>query len=468
MNMNKWISSQANIVNKLSKLYIVILIIIITLIGLACSDEQQTVQKLDESITPPQEPGVIGKHYENEDEFNKAKKGSNVVASVGDGINDIYLKEQFIEDAKILILSNMLPNEAVLKIDNPIVINNLLWEIVSARLLYNEALNGFKMFEEGYKEDTMRLLEEDAQNQYMLLQKINLPIKTYQPQVQDKINFYNEKEKIFKIWEFEDYTEVPNFESEYARHYINKVNETYINRLLKKYEYDINEEIVNEIQSMTNIDQIIKSQYAKEPILTFNDKEISTEEFARFLLLQLTMLNAESMKTRLLTQNSLEMEIDTMFQSFVRHNLLKADFMEKKDKYNENIMRRFINLYVESRVADVYIRMEVDRLTPPPLWNEVEEFYKEHETEVRNYFWRNFPEIARDMKKEEREDYIQYDVARLYLRDKNIASEQRSFRNALLDRYDYVSNEKLLETDLIKNIPFDYDMAKNPVNFFNN
>jgi hypothetical protein len=456
--------------NKITKILVFLYITFsIIVIFSACSEDQENITgEVDQSIIPPQKPGVIGKPYDTKEAFEKAKNSSNVVASVGDDINEIYLKEQFIQDAKVLLLSNMLPNEAILKIDNPIVINNFVWEIISARLLYKEALKSFKMFDKEYKEETMNILNEDAQNQFMILKEINLPIKTYQPTVQDKINFYNEKKKIFKIWEFEDYTDIPNFESEYARYYINQVNEKYINHLTKKYTYEIKETVVKEIQKMTSIDQILKSEYAPQTILILNEKEIKTEEFARFLLVQLTMLNAESMRTRLLRQTSLEMEIDTMFQSFIRHNLLQEDFQSKRDAYNDNIMRRFINLYVESRIADTYLRMEVDRKTPPPLYNEVEEFFKENETEVRNYFWRNYPEVANEMKQEERERYIKHNVAELYLRDKNIASEQRRFRNKLLDKYEYEVNDELIETDLIKNIPFDYERGKNPVTFFNN
>jgi hypothetical protein len=353
----------------------------------------------------------------------------------------------------------------MLKIDNPTLKNNLVWDIVSTKLLYREAGDDFKMLDTNYKEQTIQIMKNEAKTQYMILREINVPIKSYEPTDEDKRKFYKEREAIYTKMGIKDYTEIVDLEREYNRYYIQKVNNRQINVLKEKYDYETDKDILNKLKEMKTVDEILNSEYVDKIVLKINDKKISVEDFARYLLVKLTMINAKSMRATLLTARSLEMEIDTIIQQFIRYHLYLEKY-KTKDYDEENHLKRFVNIYVESRIADVFIRKEVDNRVPRPLSTEVEEYYKNHEISIKNYFWKHYADIAVDMSEEEIEEYIRFSVAEMVYHNEIIKEEQRRFRNHILELYNYESNKELLETDILKEVPFKSSLAKNPLKLY--
>lgn len=436
---------------KITKIFLFLIILLLSIYFFSCGETSDTLDTAN--IEPYEELGKVG----------EKDIAGEWVARIDKGGKELYPKSQFIADADVMILSNMNPNEVSLKIDNPTIRNNFVWEIISAKLLYREALNKFLMLTEDYKSKTIELLKEEAKGQYYILREINLPIKKYEPDTSDKMEFYNDKKEIFEAMGIKSYSDIIDFETDYISHYIKKVNEENIKYLERKYDYELNENIIKKIKSMYDIKEVLESDYKESLILTINNNEIIVKDFAVYLLMKLTMLEAKSMLIEEINiSNNLEMEVDTIIQNFLRHHLLLEEFKTKEKNYNENELNRFINLYVESRIADVYIRKEIDNRIPPPLANEVDEFYEKREVSVKNFFWKHYADTGLNMDDEEREDYISNIVAQMVLKNENIKKEQKIFRNYILKDYNYKINNEVIKEDIL-NRPYKKIKAENPL-----
>lgn len=442
-------------------LIILLIISVLSFFAVSCKSDEDGGK-----VKPPQEFGIIGEKYEKEAKYESFKKRDDLVAIVGGDVKEIYKLKQFVEDAKIMMLSNMLPNEVVLKKDRTNFKTNLVWDVVSTKLLYREALNGFRIFSDEFKKTTFEILEQDAKTQFMLLKEINIPIKTYEPTLEDRKRFYKEREEVFLKQGITSYKNIVQFEEVFKDYYIRKVNERNIKRIIDKYEYELNDNIVYSISQIETIDGIMKSEYADKIILKIGGKEFTTAYFAKYLLVQLTNLTAKTYNTKLITEPEIAMgSIESIAQKFVRHHLLLLDFRTKKfDPYEQ---RRFVNIYLESRIADIMIRKEIDRAVPPPLGSEIDDFYKEREISVKNYFWSRYGEMALEMTEEELENHLKNIVAREVAHNENIAEEQRNYRNYILDKNDYWVNKDLLDKNIFKKTPFDAKNAKSPFKMLN-
>lgn len=416
-------------------------------------------------VPVPKEPGIIGKEITDSEKLESYKKEEKWVAIVGKDKKEVYLLEQYLADINVLFLSNMSPNQVILKKDSIVFKENKLWEIISSKLLYRKALEDFKVFDEELKDDTFKFFSEEAKGQYLLLMLINLPIKIYEPNENDKIKYFKEREDIYTKMGATSYKDVVNLLDDYRSYYIKKVNENYVLNLSEKFEHKFNEEVLEEIKKMDSVDAILDSEYANKTILTINENSFDTTYFGKFLLLWLTRDLAKSMKTVDLSPNNWKMEsaIETISQSFLRHQLLLEEFKLREKDFDENIVKRFANLYIESRIADLHLRKTIDRRVPTPLPRKVDKYYEKNKITVTNYFWQYFPEEALTMKTEEdREWYIKNVIAKNVLHDENIRNEQKAFTNSVLKTNNYEINQELLKKITIDELPFDGIEGKNP------